>query len=212
MNQNSGIPARYISEIKNIPWEASLLFMGWIWLGWSVFGMTLVNMLLSEPLKSIINIYHLVVGAVYLFPAALIIFKTIKNRNVAGLPLIICAFVIGYMAIVSHSKLNLGLEVDLSFLKGFVVILLTLILVAMPLSFYVYALSIGCENTRNLKIILLVCIINALLLVYNQLIGRYGVDSQLIASLMISFLLVTGPISGGSYIKEVLSKDPKDPD
>ena len=45
-------------RFKEVPWEASLFFIGWIWLGLSMFGMTLVNMFVPE-----LNLYHLVVGA-----------------------------------------------------------------------------------------------------------------------------------------------------
>ncbi|RNI14133.1 hypothetical protein EFE42_05870 [Methanohalophilus sp. RSK] len=190
-------------KFKKVPWEASLLFIGWIWLGWSVFGMTLVNMYLPEP---ILDIYHLIVGVIYMLPMSLIVFKVFNSRNVAGLPLIICSCVIAFLAIISHSKLNLGVENEFNFLQGIAFMLLTVLLVAMPVSFYIYARSIGCNNTRNLKIILFFSAINGLVLVYNELVVSHGVNSELIAVLMLSFLFVMGPILGGLYIWEVISK------
>ncbi|WP_135612717.1 hypothetical protein [Methanococcoides sp. AM1] len=203
MNGTDGLPALYIARIKDLPWEVSLFFIGWIWLGWSVFGMTLANMYLYEP---ILDIYHLIVGVVYLLPMFAIGFKVFKSRNVAGLPLIICSCVIGVLAIISHSKLNLGIENEFDFLQGIAVVLLTLQLVAMPVSFYIYARSIGCDNTRNLKMILVFSAINGLVLVYNGLSSSHGVNSELISVLMLSFLFVIGPILGGLYIREVMSK------
>jgi hypothetical protein len=203
MNKRHGFPDSSINKIKEIPWEASLLFIGWIWLGWSVFGMTLVNMYLPEP---ILDIYHLIVGVIYMLPMSLIVFKVFNSRNVAGLPLIICSCVIAFLAIISHSKLNLGVENEFNFLQGIAFMFLTVLLVAMPVSFYIYARSIGCNNTRNLKIILFFSAINGLVLVYNELVVSHGVNSELIAVLMLSFLFVMGPILGGLYIWEVISK------
>jgi hypothetical protein len=203
MKRRHGLPASFIDRIKEEPWEASLLFIGWIWLGWSVFGMTLVNMYLPEP---ILDIYHLIVGVIYMLPMSLIVFKVFNSRNVAGLPLIVCSCVIAFLAIISHSKLNLGVENEFNFLQGIAFMFLTVLLVAMPVSFYIYARSIGCNNTRNLKIILFFSAINGLVLVYNELVVSHGVNSELIAVLMLSFLFVMGPILGGLYIWEVISK------
>ena len=203
MKRKHGLPTSSIDRIKEEPWEASLLFMGWIWLGWSVLGMTLVNMYLPEP---IIDIYHLIVGVIYILPMSLIVFKVFKSRNVAGLPLIICSCVIAFLAIISHSKLNLGVENEFNFLQGIAFMFLTVLLVAMPVSFYIYARSIGCNNTRNLKIILFFSAINGLVLVGNELIDPRGINSELIAVLMLSFLFVMGPMLGGLYIWEAISK------
>jgi hypothetical protein len=201
MDSKIKFPARF-SGIQYVPWEATLFFIGWIWLGWSVFGMTLFNISMSEP---VIYIYHLIVGIVYLLPMCVAGYKFIKSKNIAVIPLIICSFVIGTLAILSHSKLNLGVYDSFFFLRGFEILLLILVLVAMPVSFYIFARSIGCPNNWNLNILIIVSSINFTVLVYNQLIGRYGFDSELIAGLILSFLFVTGPISGGVYIREVMS-------
>ncbi|NPE29052.1 hypothetical protein HNV12_14025 [Methanococcoides sp. SA1] len=152
-----------------------------------MFGMTLANMYLSDY---ILDIYHPIVGAIYLLPMFVIGFKVFKSRNVVGLPLIICSCVIGVLAIISHSNLNLGVEDKFNFLQRIAAMLLALILVAMPVSFYIYARSIGCENTRNLKLILVFSAINSLVLIYNGLSRPHGVNSELISVLMLSFLFV----------------------
>ncbi|ABE52708.1 hypothetical protein [Methanococcoides burtonii] len=191
------------SEIKEAPWEVSLFFMGWIWLGWSVFGMTLANMYLSDQF---LDVYHSTIGAIYMLPMLMIGLKVLKGKNVAGLPLFVCSCIIGVLAIISHSKLNLGIENEFDFLQGIAVVLLALQLVAMPISFYIYARSIGCDNTRNLKIILIFSAMNGLVLVFNGLSSSHGVNSEFISVLMLSFLFVIGPILGGLYIWEVMSK------
>ncbi|ATU08344.1 hypothetical protein [Methanohalophilus portucalensis] len=202
MNRKYGLAASSIDRIKEVPWEASLFFIGWIWLGWSMFGMTLANMYLSDP---ILDIYHLVVGVIYMLPMSVIGFKVFKSRNVAGLPLILCSCVIGVWAIILHSNLNLGFENELYFSQGIAVVMLILLLVAMPVSFYTYARSVGCDNTRNLKIILVFSAINGLVLVYNGLIGAFGIHSEIIGFLFFPFLLVIGPVLGGLYVWEVMS-------
>jgi hypothetical protein len=83
-------------NFKEVPWEASLFFIGWIWLGWSMFGMTVVNMLVPE----LDIIYHFIAGAVYLFPMSVIGYKIVRNRNVGGLPLLICSGMVGIEAII----------------------------------------------------------------------------------------------------------------
>jgi len=90
-------------RFKEMPWEASLFFIGWIWLGLSMFGMTLVNMFVPK-----LNLYHFFVGLIYLFPMIVIGFKTAKNRNISGLPLFICSGILGVWAILLHMKMNLG--------------------------------------------------------------------------------------------------------
>jgi len=117
-------------------------------------------------------------------------FKVFKSRDIAGLPLILCSFVIGALAIVSHSNINLGTDAEFNFLQEIAVVVLTLLLVATPASFYIYARSIGCDNTRNLKLILAFSAINGLVLIYNELIDPRGVNSELISILMLSFLFV----------------------
>ncbi len=79
-----------------------------------------------------------------------------------------------------------------------------LLLVAMPVSFYIHALSIGYNNNRNMRLILGASAINGIVLVYNELIGA-GIDSELIAFLMLSFLLVIGPVLGMLSIRENMS-------
>lgn len=203
MNRRYGLAASSINRIKEVPWEASLFFIGWIWLGWSMFGMTLANMYVSGP---ILDIYHLIVSVIYMLPMFMIGFKVFKGRNVAGLPLLICSCAIGVWAIILHSNLNLGDENEFYFLQGIAVVMLTLLLVAMPVSFYIYSRSVGCDNTRILKTILVISAINGLILVYNWLVG-YGISSELIAILMFSFLLVIGPVLGGLYIWRIMSKN-----
>ncbi|MGM0771691.1 MAG: hypothetical protein ACQESU_08825 [Halobacteriota archaeon] len=199
--------ALYINKIKKIPREASLFLIGWIWLGFSVFGMTLANMCLHEP---ILDIYHLIVGVIYLLPIFAIGLKVLKSRNVAGLPLIIFSCMIGALAIISHSKLNLGFESEFDFLQEIAVLLIILLLVAMPVSFYIYARSLGCDNIRNLKMIFVLSTINGLVIVYNELFDSQGINSGLIAALMFSFLFVTGPLAGELYTREVMSKSTRD--
>ena len=203
MNKRYGSMASLIDNIKEIPWEASLFFIAWIWLAFSVFGMTLANMYLHKP---ILDIYHLITGVVYLLPISVIALKVLMNRNVAGLPLIIYSCMIGALAIISHLKLNLGFENEFDFLQGIALLMIILLLVAMPVSFYIYARSLGCDNNRNLKMILILSAINGLIIVYNELFVSQGVNSELMAALMFSFLFVTGPIVGGLYIREVMSK------
>ncbi|WP_462271968.1 hypothetical protein [Methanohalophilus sp.] len=203
MKGKHGFSDSSINKIKEIPWEASLFFMGWIWIGWSVFGMTLVNMYLTG---SFLDAYHLIIGIIYLLPMFVIGLKVFKYRNVAGLPLILCSFVIGALAIVSHSNINLGTDAEFNFLQETAVVVLTLLLVATPASFYIYARSIGCYNTRCLKLILAFSAINGLVLIYNELIDPRGVNSELISILMLSFLFVIGPAFGGIYVWEVMSK------
>lgn len=203
MNREYSLLASSIDRIKEVPWEASIFFIGWIWLGLSVFGMTLANMYLPNLF---LDFYHLIVGVVYLLPMFAIGLKVFKSRNLAGLPLIICSCVIGVLAIMSHSKLNLGIENEFDFLQGIAIVVLTLLLVAMPVSFYIYARSIGCDNTRNLKIILVFSAINGLVLLYNGLSSSHGVNSELISILMLYFLFVIGPVLGGLYIWELMSR------
>lgn len=194
--------ASSIDKIKVVPWETSLFFIGWVWLGLSVIGMTLANMYLPEL---ILDIYHIIVSVIYILPILVIGFKVVYSRNVAGLPLFICSCVIGAWAIILHSKLNLGIEYELYFLPVVAVMMLTSLLVAMPVSFYIYGRSVGCDNSRNLKMNLVFSLINGLVLVYNELIGRYDVDSELIAILMGCFLFVIGPVLGILYASDVMS-------
>ena len=184
---------------KEVPWEASLFFIGWIWLGCSMFGMTLVNMLGPE-----LDIYHFVVGAVYLFPMSVIGFKMVRDRNIGGLPLFICSGVVGVWAIVLHLKMNLG--VDHGFYSGGIteIVSMVLLLVAVPVSFYIYARSVGCENSRNLKALLVFPVFVVLFLVVT---GIFGDSGGFNAALLFSFLFVLGPVLGGLYIREIMSKD-----
>lgn len=186
------------------PWEASLFFIGWIWLGFSMFGMTSANMYLPD---SILNIYHLIVGGIYLLPMFVIMLKVFKGRNVAGLPLFICSGIIGAWAIELHMKMNLGLNYLGQASEILKMALLLVLLVAVPVSFYIYARSVGCNSTRYLKIILGFSAVNGLVLVYNVLFGVYGIDSELVGILMFSFLLVIGPVLGGLYAREIVEKD-----
>ncbi|MEL4306381.1 hypothetical protein [Methanococcoides sp. LMO-2] len=192
------------SEIKKVPWEASLFFIGWIWLGWSMFGMTLANMYLSDP---ILDIYHLVIRVIYLLPLFVIGFKVFKSRNIMGLPLIICSGIIGIWAIDLHMKINLGFDYFGQVSEILQMALLLVLLVAVPVSFYIYARSVGCDYTRNLKIILFFSAVNGIVLVYNGLFGTFGINSELVGIQMFFFLLVLGPVLGGLYIWEVMQRD-----
>ena len=188
-------------RLKGMPWEASLLFIGWIWLGWSMFGMTLVNMLVPN-----LNIYHLIVGAVYLFPMPVIGYKMVRDRNVGGLPLLICSGIVGIWAIALHMKMNIGYNCEIYFGQASEIVMLVLLLVAVPLSLYIYARSIGRKNNRNMKILIIFPSVAALLLVVINIFGinYYGTIN---AALLFSFLFVFGPVLGGLYIWEIMSKD-----
>jgi hypothetical protein len=45
-------------------------------------------------------IYHFIAGAVYLFPMSVIGYKIVRNRDVGGLPLLICSGMVGIEAII----------------------------------------------------------------------------------------------------------------
>ena len=113
-------------RFKEVPWEASLFFIGWVWLGWSMFGMTLINMLEPE-----LNLYHFVVGAVYLFPMSVIGFKMVRDRNIGGLPLFICSGIVGVWAIVLHLKMNMG--IDYGFYSGRITEIVSMVLLLVAL-------------------------------------------------------------------------------
>ena len=185
-------------RFKEVPWEASLFFIGWIWLGLSMFGMTLVNMFVPE-----LNLYHLVVGMIYLFPMTVIGFKTIKNRNITGLPLFICSGIVGVWAILLHMKMNLGR--DYEFFHGQIqeTVMLILLLVAVPLSYYIFARSVGCKDTRNMKILKIFPVVAFFIIIIIELLGisYYGMVNSV---LLFSFLLLIGPLLGGLYISEIV--------
>lgn len=153
-------------RFKEVPWEASLFFIGWIWLGLSMFGMTLVNMFVPK-----LNLYHFVVGMIYLFPMIVIGFKTVKNRNITGLPLFICSGIVGVWAILLHMKMNLGH--DYEFFPGQIqeTVMLILLLVAVPLSYYVFARSVGCKDTRNMKVLKIFPVVAFFIIVITKILG-----------------------------------------
>ena len=68
-----------------------------------MFGMTLVKIFVPK-----LNLYHFVVGVIYLFPIIVIGFKIVNNRNITVLPLFICSGIVGVWAILLHMKMNLG--------------------------------------------------------------------------------------------------------
>lgn len=185
-------------RFKEVPWEASLFFIGWIWLGLSMFGMTLVNMFVPE-----LNLYHLVVGMIYLFPMTVIGFKTIKNRNINGLPLFICSGIVGVCAILLHMKMNLGR--DYEFFHGQIqeTVMLILLLGAVPLSYYIFARSVGCKDTRNMKVLKIFPVVAFFIIIIIELLGisYYGMVNSV---LLFSFLLLIGPLLGGLYISEIV--------
>lgn len=185
-------------RFKEVPWEASLFFIGWIWLGLSMFGMTLVNMFVPE-----LNLYHLVVGMIYLFPMTVIGFKTIKNRNITGLPLFICSGIVGVCAILLHMKMNLGR--DYEFFHGQIqeTVMLILLLGAVPLSYYIFARSVGCKDTRNMKVLKIFPVVAFFIIIIIELLGisYYGMVNSV---LLFSFLLLIGPLLGGLYISEIV--------
>lgn len=184
---------------KKVPWEASLFFIGWIWLGLSMFGMTLVNMFVPK-----LNLYHFVVGLIYLFPTITIGFKIVKNRNITGSPLLICSGIVGVWAILMHMKMNLGQ--DYGFFSGQIqeTVMLILLLVAVPLSYYIFARSIGCKNTRSLKVFKIFPVVAFFIIVITEILGirYYGMVNSV---LLFSFLLLIGPLLGGLYIWEIVS-------
>ncbi len=186
-------------RFKEVPWEASLFFIGWIWLGLSMFGMTLVNMFVPK-----LNLYHFVVGMIYLFPMIVIGFKTVKNRNITGLPLFICSGIVGVWAILLHMKMNLGHVYE--FFPGQIqeTVMLILLLVAVPLSYYVFARSVGCKDTRNMKVLKIFPVVAFFIIVITKILGisYYGMANYV---LLFSFLLLIGPLLGGLYIWEIMS-------
>ena len=174
-------------------------FLYWlVWLGLSMFGMTLVNMFVPE-----LNLYHLVVGMIYLFPMTVIGFKTIKNRNINGLPLFICSGIVGVCAILLHMKMNLGR--DYEFFHGQIqeTVMLILLLVAVPLSYYIFARSVGCKDTRNMKVLKIFPVVAFFIIIIIELLGisYYGMVNSV---LLFSFLLLIGPLLGGLYISEIV--------
>ncbi|MDA0524373.1 hypothetical protein [Methanococcoides alaskense] len=193
-----------INRFWEEPLEVSLFFIGWFWLGFSIIGMTLANMYLPD---SILDIYHLIVGVIYLLPMFVIVLKVFKGRNVAGLPLMICSGIIGVYAIVMHMKLNLGVDYLGPLSEILKIVLLLVLLVAVLVSFYIYARSVGCDNTKNLKIILLISAINGLVIVYNVLFGGYGIRSESVAIMTILFLFVLEPLLGGMYAREIVERE-----
>lgn len=142
-------------DFKEMPHEASLFFLPWIWIIVSIFGMTVVNTLFpgNDPAQ---NISHAIAAAIYLFPAVCIGLKIRQNRKIAGLPLFICAVIIGIRSIVFHLRLmNPGMIFDFISAKPdqTEVIMMILLTAAVPLSFCMFAQSTGCKEARNMKIL-----------------------------------------------------------
>lgn len=185
-------------RFKEVPWEASLFFIGWIWLGLSMFGMTLVNMFVPK-----LNLYHFVVGVIYLFPMIVIGFRTAKNRNLTGLSLFICSGIVGIWAILLHMKMNLGQDYEFFPDQIQEAVMLILLLVAVPLSYYVFARSVGCKDTRNMKALKIFPVVAFFIIVITEILGisYYGMVNYV---LLFSFLLLIGPLLGGLYIWEII--------
>jgi hypothetical protein len=185
-------------RFREVPWESSLFFIGWIWLGLSMFGMTLVNMFVPK-----LNLYHFVAGMIYLFPVIVVGFKIVKNRNLIGLPLFVCSGIIGAWAILLHMKMNLGYNYE--FFPGQIqkTVMLLLLLVAVPLSYYVFARSVGCKDTRNMKALKIFPVIAFFIIFITEILGisYYEVANYV----LFSFLLLIGPLLGGLYIWEIMS-------
>ena len=140
---------------------------------------------------------------IYLFPMTVIGFKTIKNRNINGLPLFICSGIVGVCAIILHMKMNLGR--DYEFFHGQIqeTVMLILLLGAVPLSYYIFARSVGCKDTRNMKILKIFPVVAFFIIIIIELLGISYYD-MVNSVLLFSFLLLIGPLLGGLYISEIV--------
>ena len=195
-------------RLKEIPWEASILFIAWIWLGWSMFGMTLINMI--DPT---LYVYHFIVAGIYLLPMVFTGFKILNNRNASGIPLFIISGFVGLCAILIHLKMNLRLNIDINTLTNIEFFALVIVVV-LPLSFYIYARSVGCKKNIKLQlfpgfaaIALFTLLVSKLLDFYYQATLSFFGYYTLLSSLLFYFLFVIGPVLGGVYIWEIMSKD-----
>jgi len=82
--------------------------------------------------------------------------------------------------------------------------MLVLLLVAVPLSYYIFARSIGCKNTRSLKVFKIFPAVAFFIIAITEILGirYYGMVNSV---LLFSFLLLIGPLLGGLYIWEIMS-------
>ncbi|WP_407347421.1 hypothetical protein V7O61_14555 [Methanolobus sp. WCC1] len=200
---------RFKDTLTEIPWEASILFIGWMWLGWSVFGMTLVNMIYPS-----LYIYHFFVAGIYLLPVVIIGFKILNYRNVSGIPLFAASGFIGLWTILIHLKMNLGLNIGVYTVRNIEFFTTLVLVVILPVSFYIYARSIGCKKNIKLQFFpgfaataLLILLVSKLLDFYYQATFSFFGYYALLSSLLFYFLFFIGPVLGGVYIKEIMSKE-----
>lgn len=190
-------------KLREVPLEASIFYIGWIWLGWSMFGMTLVNMLMSGFIS---NLYHLLVLVIYLLPMLVVGYRSIKQKNIHGVPLIIYSGMVGILAYLMHLKMNLGLTYIQYSGEITEVVVIFLLLVGMPVSFYLFAISSGCENRTKLKILPIFAMLTLFVIFINWMLNLFS-HSMVNASLIFYFLFVIGPVLGGVYTWEMISKD-----
>jgi hypothetical protein len=99
--------------------------------------------------------------------------------------------------------MNLGR--DYEFFHGQIqeTVMLILLLVAVPLSYYIFARSVGCKDTRNMKVLKIFPVVAFFIIIIIELLGisYYGMVNSV---LLFSFLLLIGPLLGGLYISEIV--------
>ena len=190
-------------SFKEMPYEASLFFIAWIWLIVSIGGMTVVNGIFPGygPVQ---NVCLVIAGIIYLFPAAVVGLKICQSRKIAGLPLLICAAIISICAIAVHLRLNVpdfdfGLPVKYEQMEIIMMILLT---VAVPLSFCLFAQSAGCRESRNMKILTIFAVSDYFALTAIYLTGmRSAFAYSVIPVWYFLYELLISPVLGVLYIQ-----------
>ena len=189
-------------SFKEMPYEASLFFIAWIWLIVSIGGMTVVNGIFPGygPVQ---NVCLVIAGIIYLFPAAVVGLKICQSRKIAGLPLFICAVIISIQAIQFHSEISGGPDFDF-ILPGkgpqTAAIMMILLTAAVPLSFCMFARSSGYIESRSMKILKIFAVADYFIISVLYVAGMdfYG------AAWFILYLLFISPVLGVLYIQMMM--------